>query len=68
MPNDTKPEAVKLPAMLRFRCSSELKRAVRYLAADEEASEQAVLLRLLTEAVEREQQKRAQVAKARRAS
>lgn len=44
--------------MLRFRCTSKLTKSVRYLAADDGTTEQAVLLRLLGDAVEREERKR----------
>ena len=44
--------------MLRFRCPPELKKAIGHWAVDDDTTEQAILLRLLTEAVAREEKKR----------
>ena len=58
MANTTKIEPATLTEMLRFRCPPELKKAIGYFAVDDGTTEQAILLRLLTDAVEKEERRR----------
>lgn len=47
-----------LTEMLRFRCPPEMKKTIGYWAVDDNSSEQAILLRLLSDAIDREEKRR----------
>ena len=62
MANTTETDQSTPTEMVRFRCSPELKKTIGHWAVDDDSSEQAILLRLLTEAIEREEKRRKRTA------
>ncbi len=58
MANTSEIDQASATEMVRFKCPPDLKKTIGHWAVDDDTSEQAILLRLLTDAVEREEGRR----------